>query len=310
MTLRCPTALLSLLIAPAPLVLAQNLPNVDACISRLDAQVDIGYDRIAARCPDLVRQLEQGPLSAWLPRGWKEPSNDLSAGSLKELRELARIEMAAPAPKRSLDSRTLNMALARLGDAGDADGTRWTRFKTWLRSVLESREQAPADSWFTRLVSHVGFTQSVIVVISYVALALTVVLAGLIVLNELRTAGMPARLRLSRRERRAAREPDGEGVWGEIERTALLERPRLLLKLITLRLCALGFLPPAGGMTVRELTRSAALRTAEDRATLAELARIAEEVRYSSREVPEAVLEAPIAGARELLGRLDESLPA
>jgi hypothetical protein len=310
MSLRCPTPLLSLLIVPMPVVLAQGLPNVDACISRLDAQVDIGYDRIAARCPDLVRQLEQGPLSAWLPRGWKEPGNDLSAGSLKELHELARTELATPAPTRSLDSRTVNLVLARMGGAAGADGTRWTRFKTWLRSVLESREPAPADSWFTRLVSHVGFTQSVIVLISYVALGLTVMLAGLIVLNELRTAGMPAKLRRSGRERPAAQEPDGEGVWGEIERAALVERPRLLLKLITLRLSALGFLPPAGGMTVRELTRLAALPTAQDRAKLAELARIAEEVRYSSREVPEAALEAPIAGARELLGRLDERLPA
>jgi hypothetical protein len=310
MTLRCPTALLSLLIAPTPVVLAQSLPNVDACISRLDGQVDIGYERIAARCPDLLRQLEQGPLSAWLPRGWKEPGNDLSAGSLKELRELARTEMARPAPTRNLDSHGVNLVLARLGGTGDVDGTRWTRFKTWLRSVLESREQAPADSWFTRLVSHVGFTQSVIVVISYVALGLTVVMASLIVLNELRTAGTPAKLWRSRRERRAAQELDVDGVWGEIERASQVERPRLLLKLITLRLSALGFLPPAGGMTVRELTRSAALPTARDRVTLAELARIAEEVRYSSREVHEADLEAPIAGARELLGRLDESLPA
>ncbi|MEJ5755965.1 hypothetical protein, partial [Salmonella enterica] len=64
--------------APAP------LPDVDSCVRVLDPQLDIGYDRIAARCPDLARELEHGAWSSWLPRGWKESGNDLSAGGLKE----------------------------------------------------------------------------------------------------------------------------------------------------------------------------------------------------------------------------------
>ena len=78
--------------APAGLTAAAQasgaMPNIDSCVARLDPQLDIGYDRIAARCPDLMTQLETGAWASWLPRGWKEPGNDLSAGSLKELREL------------------------------------------------------------------------------------------------------------------------------------------------------------------------------------------------------------------------------
>src|SRR5262249_22447661 len=72
--------------APGPVPVSQAIPNIDACVARLDPQLDIGYDRIAARCPDLMRQLETGAWAPWLPRGWKEPGNDLSVGSLKEFR--------------------------------------------------------------------------------------------------------------------------------------------------------------------------------------------------------------------------------
>src|SRR5438034_3439573 len=71
-----------------------DLPDIDSCLRHLDPELDIGYDRIAARCPDLVKQLDHGPWAPWLPRGWKEPGNDLSAGSLKEFRELVSREDA------------------------------------------------------------------------------------------------------------------------------------------------------------------------------------------------------------------------
>ena len=45
-----------------------SLPDVDSCVRVLDPQLDIGYDRIAARCPVLARELEHGAWSSWLPR--------------------------------------------------------------------------------------------------------------------------------------------------------------------------------------------------------------------------------------------------
>src|SRR5438128_7099732 len=77
-----------------PQTMAQ-LPALDACLGRLDPELDIGYDRIAARCPELAKQLDHGAWAPWLPRGWKEPGNDLSAGGLRELRELVERESAA-----------------------------------------------------------------------------------------------------------------------------------------------------------------------------------------------------------------------
>src|SRR5689334_24978743 len=93
-------ALLLLFAAPA-IAADANSPDavavIDACIARLDPQIDVGYERIARRCPDLAPTLERSGWAAWLPQGWKDSRNDLSAGSLRELQALVTRELATPA---------------------------------------------------------------------------------------------------------------------------------------------------------------------------------------------------------------------
>ena len=313
-------------VAPTASAPLGAVPNVDACVARLDPQLDIGYDRIAARCPDLMRRLESGAWAAWMPRGWKEPGNDLSAGSLKEFRALvdresgARDSTSVEAP----DVRSLKPILTAL--AGGRSETGWTRFKSWLRSILERREQPTDGSWFARMVSHVGVSQSVIRLITYTALAGVVAMAGTIVANELRTAGLFSKRRGGERKRREQGTNRAVGLsWSAIEQAPIRERPRLLLDAIVRRLNDRGRLPPAGALTVRELTRAARLPEAEDRSRLAELALAAEWVRYSDSQVqfagaPSAAAQAadvsapgaqgdaldqPISRGRELLDHLD-----
>src|SRR6266404_8534390 len=150
-----PSAMRRPAIVPSAATVAQPsatdaLPAVDACVGRLDPELDIGYDRIAARCPELVKQLDHGAWAAWLPRGWKEPGNDLSAGSLKEFRELVERESAASDSARAPDIRQLKSVLH--GIAGTSTAGWWSRFKSWLRSILETREEPTDDSWCTRMV--------------------------------------------------------------------------------------------------------------------------------------------------------------
>jgi len=310
-------------------------PNIDACVARLDPQLDIGFDRIAARCPELMRQLETGPWAPWLPRGWKEPGNDLSAGSLKEFRALVERESAGrdSTAVEAPDVRSLQPILSALGDGHNETG--WSRFKSWLRSLLERSEQSDAESWFSRMVSHVGISQSVIRLITYAALAGVVIMAGVITGNELQAAGLLSRRGGGGGRRRRAQAKDGavDLNWSAIEGAPLGERPRLLLEAIIRRLSARGFLPPAGALTVRELTAAARLAEADDRSRLAELALAAERIRYadalagkgaeaasaraSSSQAADALadelgdaLDQPIARGRELLNRLDGGLQA
>jgi hypothetical protein len=282
---------------------AQALPDLDSCVRRLDPQVDIGYDRIASRCPELARQLEQGAWSAWLPRGWKEPGNDLSAGGLSELRELIRRESAAAPSTRAPDVQRLKAVLATLGGNGDSW---WGRFKTWLRSILENRQQPADENWFSRLVSHVGFSQSVIDLIVYATLAVVVVLAGVIVVNELRNAGLlPKRGGGARMRGRATDIGEPQLQWRDVECAPVSEQPRLLLGLIVRRLSERGSLPPSGALTVRELTHAAQLPESDDKARLSDLALAAERLRYSAQDVASESLRAALARGKELLDRLE-----
>jgi Domain of unknown function (DUF4129) len=284
---------------------AQPLPDLGTCLHKLDPQVDIGYERIAARCPELMRELEKGPWAAWLPRGWKEPGNDLSAGSLTELRELIGREAAAQTGTRAPQVGRLKGILGGMDVSSSGSGW-WARFKAWLRSILESPEQPTPESWFSRMVSRVGSSQSVIELSVYSALAAVVGLAGFIVVNEMRAAGLLGRRVASLRVARGkANVRPSQGGWAEIESAPLTERPRLLLETILKRLSEQGYLPPPAALTVRELTEAVRLPDRNDRARLADLAAVTERVRYSEHEIARAGLEEPVARGRELLERLD-----
>jgi hypothetical protein len=291
-----------------PPAAAVAIPNIDSCISRLDPQLDIGYERVAARCSELMRQLDGGAWAAWLPRGWKESGNDLSAGGLREFRELINRESGASDSSAAPDVRQLQPILTALAGSRSENG--WSRFKSWLRSILEQREQPTDESWFSRMVSHVGVSQSVIRLITYAALAAVVLLAGIIVVNEARMAGLvPKRRGAARKRRELASAGASSATWGDIEQAQPGDRPRLLLEMIVKRLSDRGFLPPAGALTVRELTRAARLSEADDRSRLTDLALAAERVRYSAMGSQFAGLDEPVARGRELLDRLDAGAP-
>jgi hypothetical protein len=283
---------------------ALALPDIDSCVSRLDPQLDIGYDRIAARCPELMHQLEGGAWAPWLPRGWKESGNDLSAGSLREFRESVERETDVGGSSAAPDVRRLHTILTALVRSRNENG--WSRFKSWLRSILERRDEPTDESWLTRMVSHVGVSQSVIRLITYAALTAVVVLAGIIVVNEARTAGLLPRRRGALRKGRELAGAGSSGMgWYDIEQAQPGDRPGLLLELIVRRLSDRGFLPPAGALTVRELTRSARLPEADDRLRLMELALASERVRYAAAEARGGGLDGAVARGRELLARLD-----
>jgi hypothetical protein len=282
-----------------------ELADLDDCIRRLDPQADIGYDRIAARCPDLAHQLEQSGWGKWLPRGWRQAGNDLSAASLRELRELAARELATRLSARTPEVAFLKSVLAELAGNSSGNVTWWTRFKEWLHSIFESREQDRDEGWLDRLISRVGFSQSMLDLISYAALAAVVALAGVIVLNELRAAGVLEKRRPPKRNQPGQHDSQArETGWETVQRAEPGERPRLLLELIATRLAGPPFVPPSRALTVRELARTAIVTEPDDRARLVQLAAAAERVRFSAHEVPAATLERPLIRGRELLDRL------
>jgi hypothetical protein len=278
---------------------------IDACIERLDPIEDIGFEKIAARCPDLAATLERTGWAAWLPQGWKDSRNDLSPGSLAELRTLVQAELRTRTVARAPRVQRLEEILSGLGSAGTERGGLWARFKQWVRSVFTPSEEDDS-SWLDRMIGRAGLSQTVVELMTYVALGLIVPLAALIIVNEIRASGL-LRAR-AKRQRQAEAELQGAArvnvTWQDVESAPLLDKPRLLLDMVASRLVALGHLPPAAALTAREVAQAATLPDDADRARLSQLALAAERARYAPESLASAGIEAALDEGRTLFSRL------
>jgi hypothetical protein len=290
--------------------LAGVLQAIDACVVKLNPDVDIGYDRVAARCPTLVHRVGESGVSAWLPRDWQRAGNDLSVGGLRELRRSLTRELSAVGGD---DERGRAPSAGRVQDVlaslARSDGERsgwWARTRAWLRGVFERGEPAAEEGWLARMVGESGASQTVIELISYVALVLVAVLAVVIVVNELRVSGVFGGLR--RRLAVLADVPVAAGrgglTWDDVQKAPVLQRAGVLLELLVAKLAEGARFRSARGLTVRELTRAAPLGDEGDRERLLLLARTAERVRFGGEEVSGGEVEAAVEGGRVLLERL------
>jgi hypothetical protein len=300
--------LLALVLAAAGLPGAaarEALGAIDACLAQLDRGLDVGYQRIAARCPDLAPSLMQSQWAAWLPRDWNQPQNLLSADGLMELRTLLTREPVSAPEGRAPRVARVAAVLATLTQADRPRGGWWARFRQWLREALTPPPQHADPGWLRRMIADLGLSQAVLEGIVWGALVLVMALAGAVVMNELRVAGVLAGWRTAPRDARTAPGRAAAVTLQDLEHASLLRQPTLLLELITVRLAEQDRLPPARALTVHELTRAARLPEESDRERLRELAAACERVRFSGREPAREALAAALARGRELLAALD-----
>jgi hypothetical protein len=292
--------------APPAAARVDALAELDACSMRLEPDIDVGFERIAARCPGLAADLQASDWAAWLPEGWSTADNNLSAPSLAALHKLVVRERGMRRSKPRLDAGELRSILANLSAPDQEPHGWWARFQSWLRSVLARSERDPEASGLGRLIGRLSLSQALLEVVSYGTLLFVVLLAGFIVVNEWRAAGMRKRWpRAPARQPAAATGAAQPLNMGDIERAALSERPRMLLALIAERLTAARRLPATAALTARELARSAQLADVEDQERLAAVAIASERLRFSDEVPPPASLDAVLQRGRELLERLN-----
>ena len=297
--------------APIALLLALSLSGahgadtvapLDSCLARLDPALDVGFAKIRARCPELDAALRQAPWAAQLPKGWDEDANELSALGLGELRTLAGREQAGFATARSIDPSRAAAVLARIARSEAAHTSAWLRFKNWLRRLLAPPAQQD-DGWLRRLFGDVNVSTTVLEAIRWVSMALVILLALGIVLNELRLAGVLRRTARSRRAQ-ASHEEVREPTLQELEQAAPERQPALLLELIVRALTRAERLAGAArALTVGELLRSARV-SVEERSRLDQLAHLSEELRYGERTVPASRLREAVREGWGLLAAL------
>jgi len=281
------------------------LRAIDDCLERLDSVLDIGYPRIAARCPELTPALRESAFAAWLPSDWSRADNALSAAGLTELRTLLAREAGRGAPPRAAPrAERVGPVLAALARSDAAGGNWWQRFKDWLREILTPSAEAD-NGWLRRWLAGLNLSGQTAALIAWGTFALTVALAAAIVVSELRVAGFlgagARRARAVESQRGARAGPTLEAI----ERATPTEQPALLLELIARRLVEQSRLPPARALTVRELGRRARLPDESARGCLLELVTVCERLRFSAGTVAAATLGSALRSGRSLLATLD-----
>jgi hypothetical protein len=279
------------------------LGTLDECIGRLDQELDVGYERIAARCPELTPALAQSRWAPWLPADWNQPRNQLSAQGLAQLRTLLSRELAPRALGRAPRAEHAGAALARIAAPENPRLGWWQRVKRWLRGLIEPHHEEDADAatgWLGGLDLEHGAGQ----VVAGIALVLVIALAAAILLNELRVAGLLRRRRVGRGDTLTGRAA-GEDAVADLEAAEPLEQPALLLELITARLTEQERLPPARALTTHEVVRRAHLPAESERPHLAELAAACEYLRFSARTLAAASLASAVSAGRRVLAGLE-----
>lgn len=287
---------------------ADALIAIDACIGRLDVDIDVGFERIAARCPLLVRDLQASDWAAWLPAQWQNDYNHLAARNLAALRMAVARELAVRTSARTPKVALLRPILADLAARHREPRGWWERLRSWLRSLVAPEPKSGAN-WYERLIGRVSLSQALIELVAYATLLLVVLLAVYIVVNEWRASG-PQRRRTGSAAASPQAHPEQTRLlsWHDVERAAPADKPRVLLEVIAARLTEARRLPAAAALTVRELTRSAELPEAADRERLNEVASAAERARFSLEGPTPAGVARVLELGRELLERLGESV--
>jgi hypothetical protein len=288
---------------PPPAVFAE-------CIARLDSQTDVGFARIAARCPELVQQLQEGDWAAWLPRGWQDPGNDLSAGGLRELQALGRAATPGGQMGRTPRLQSLSQILDRLPRSNEG---RWSSVERWLRSWFGPEPQIPSGS-DAGFLARLSITATTVEVLAASALAATLLFFGWIIFGEWRsTRSDRAAGRLAadapQTVNKAVAHDEGQTQVREPQPRGWMDRPRDLLALLLAELARRRDLPPTGALTVRELTSMARLVDVQRRQLVA-LAVAAERLRFAATPPEQVEVQHCLDEGERLLHELRGPDPA
>jgi hypothetical protein len=279
------------------------LRAVESCRARLNPSTDVGIERIQKRCPELLPALANAPWRGLLPQSMRDRRDEISAESLRALVELVR-ESGGDATLRDAPSREkLGPVLAELGTQGQQGATRWERLKQWLKEKLEKRQDdgsSALEKWSRQFRTSEGIAQA----ITYLGYAMVGALVLLVIWSELRAAGLLGGTPRARARSAAAAQWRRRLMLEDVAAAPLAERPGMLLRLLGEALTRADRLPAPDGLTAAAIARRATLDSDDERADLANVAAIADTVRYGDSTPPDDRLEGSVAAAKALLEKI------
>ena len=257
---------------------AAPLDTVRECAASAAPGVS-GLKDLSAACPKLAEALGDLGLDTMLYEGWQR---DLKVHALQDAIELS--DRYAKTNWRSAPSTAeLPAILQSLRDEQAPPVVSWWHsLKSWLQEWLNHSDSALAnwlkgllDRWLGRAEISTGFLQMFV----YVVAALTVVAAIVVIVRELRAAGVGRRFRKSRPPAKPGH-PSNDPF--EAMETAAQTGPAELLRLLVRQLLQTGRLRAERSLTHRELIARSAFDSDTQRRAFADVAETAESILYGS----------------------------
>lgn len=286
---------------------AQSLPpGVEDCLAAIrqerSADADAEPPVLGDLCPDLAAAIDEGPWGEGLAQSW---ANDLSPNAFLELTELVAVyERPAAGEGFTLRSESLDESIAALKLEKPAGLGLWERIQRWFDEQFGSRGQE-TKGWLEKWLEHLSPSERVVRYLMVALGLLLVVATVLVVVNELRVAGVLAGdvvrkyapLERVGPETGQARPRDLD----DVARAPLARRPVLLLALVLERLRARGRPPLRDSLTHRELLGAAAGLSAEQNTAFAAVVGAAERVTFGDWRPEERDVDAVVENGRTLL---------
>jgi hypothetical protein len=290
---------------------AQSLPpGVEDCLAAIQQRsTDAGAarpssveaPRLGDVCPELAAAIDQG---TWGEALAGTSADDLSTTAFRTLTELVAAYQRPGASDLELRSDALDESLAalKLGEP-TAELTLWERIQRWFDEQFGSRS-GDARGWLESWLEHLSLSERVVRYLVVVLGIALVVATVVVVVNELRVAGVLAGGVLRKYSPLSASAPEEEPHavdFDDIARAPLARRPVLLLALVLERLRARNNAPLRDSLTHRELLGAAAGLNAEQSVAFATVVGAAERVTFGEWRPEERDVEGVVARGRALL---------
>lgn len=289
---------LFLLSGPAVFAQSEDSPRqvLDACIESLSPDV-VGIEDMDEACPGLYDALDQLGVAALMPEGQGDLLTRYGLINLRALQE--RYEQPPERGQVGVDG--VNTVLESLREPVKAErALSWyERVRRWLREKLD-KQADQGNPWLRRWLDEHPMSETVRLSLFYGVMLLVVVLAVLIIVNEVRAS------RAGRRKSRGtATALDAQLTFASsLMSVESRGQASALLRSLIATLVKTGRLHGAQSLTHRELTTRARFDDATQSESFRRITQLAEHEIFSGKETSDEVLDEAVRAGQSLNAQL------